>query len=163
MKAGRKGFTLIEVMVAVTILAFAATAAIKLVIMAQNGLYAAQKEREMLEQARVIQIGVRCGKLEKSGTSGDLAWDTAEKEREMMGADFGLLNFGASGDQSASGDAAVKWRELTVRNSKTDEKIVLLLPSAQEKKENKQTVSDDLNTVSGDNKNNSDSNKNNSK
>lgn len=150
MVSKRPAFTLIEVMVAVAILAFTATAAIKLVIMAQNGLSEARKQQALLDEARNIQIGVRTGRENDSGQSGDIAWETAEKKREIMGADFGRLDFDKSGDAEAdAGFGEVTWRELTVRDTKDDAKIVLLMPMDGEARQ-KENTSDDLNTISDD-------------
>ena len=148
MKRRRKAFTLIEVMVAVTILAFTATAAIKLVLMAQNGLEDVKGQRKLLDAARAIQVEVRAGKLDKSGTSGDFSWETADKQREMMDDGFGRLNLDASGD-AGTNLGSLNWRELTVKNARNDQRIVLLLPQEQETQQGN-SASDDLNIVSGD-------------
>jgi prepilin-type N-terminal cleavage/methylation domain-containing protein len=148
MRRRQKAFTLIEVMVAVTILAFTATAAIKLVLMAQNSLEDVKRQRELLDAARAIQVEVRVGKLDKSGTSGDFSWETADKQREMMGDEFGKLNLGVSGD-GGQNLGSLNWRELTVKNSRNDQQIVLLLPQEQ-KEQQGNNASDDLNTVSDD-------------
>lgn len=143
----RRAFTLIEVMVAVVILAFTATAAIRLVIMAQNCLDDVKQERRLLDAARSIQVEVRCGKLDKSGTSGDFSWETAEKQREVMGENFGKLNFDASGDAGPQ-PGPLSWKELTVKDAADNKQIVLLLPSEQ--KQQQDNTSGDLNTVSDD-------------
>lgn len=125
-----RGFTLIEVMVAVAILAFTATAAIKLVILAQNTLRETKQKRLLCDRALEIQTEIRIGKLDPTGMSGDILWETADKEKEMFNADFGKLNF----DRGKSGDLAsenVKWRELTVK-IKDKDKITLCLPAKKE-------------------------------
>lgn len=148
MRSKRRAFTLIEVMVAVVILAFTATAAIKLVMMAQNCLEDVKLERRLLDVARAIQVEVRCGKLDKSGTSGDFSWETADKQREVMGEDFGKLNFDASGDKGPQ-TGPLSWKELTVKDAADGKQIVLLLPPEQERNQQNNT-SGDLNTISDD-------------
>ena len=138
-------------MVAVTVLALAATAAIKLVIMAQNTLSAVKEHEELLNTAQAVEAGVYTHELEDSGTSGDWRWETQDRETEMFGEEFGRLNFekGTSGD---SGEAEkAKWRELTVTN-RNDRKITLFLPSKEQ--EEAGAASDDSaasEAVSGDN------------
>jgi prepilin-type N-terminal cleavage/methylation domain-containing protein len=122
-------FTLIEVMVAVAILAFTATAALRLVILAQDGLIEAKKRQKLLEEACFLQTEIRLGRAEASGGSGDIEWSTAEKKADFFGEDFGRLDFDESGDvKSRTAGEAVAWRELTVRR-KDGSKIVLCLPA----------------------------------
>ncbi len=130
MAKASRGFTLMEIMVAVAILAFTATAAIKLVILAQNTLRETKQKRFLCDTALEIQTEIRIGKRDPSGMSGDLLWETTDKEKEMFNADFGKLNF----DKGRSGDFAsenVKWRELTVK-IKDKDKITLCLPQKKE-------------------------------
>lgn len=97
-----RGFTLIEVMVAVVILAFSATAALKLVLYAENGLSAVREKRDLIQTAVRIETEVRAGKLEKCGTSGDYSWETETQEADFFGEDFGKLNFkDKSGDKGS--------------------------------------------------------------
>ena len=122
-------FTLIEVMVAVAILAFTATAALRLVILAQDGLIEAKKRQKLLEEARLLQTEIRLGRAEVSGESGDIEWSTVEKRADFFGEDFGRLDFDESGDvKNETAGEAVAWRELTVRR-KDGAKIVLCLPA----------------------------------
>lgn len=144
-------FTLIEVMLAVVILAFTATAAIRLVIMAQNTLAAVREKEALLTAAEAVEAGILTKESDLSGTSGDIKWVTADKQTEMMGEDFGRLNFGrASGDASEE-PTDLKWREVTVTDKK-DRKIVLYLPSKEQQEEqDKEAASQDAaETTSGD-------------
>lgn len=127
----RGGFTLIEVMVTVMVLALVTTAALKLVIMAQNTLSAVKDKEDLLNAAQAVEAGISTKELPDSGTSGDLKWETTDKETEMFGEDFGRLNFdkGTSGD---TGEALrVKWRELAVAG-KNNRKITLYIPSKED-------------------------------
>ncbi len=127
-----KGFTLIEVMVAVVILSLTATAALKLVIMAQSALSEAGRRQLLMDSAIDIQTSLRIGEGESSGTSGDISWESVEKHREMLGENFGKLNFdknSASGDNRMdSGSFELKWKEVTVKN-KDGTKITLCIPA----------------------------------
>ena len=117
---------MVEVLVAVVILAFTATAAIKLVVLAQNTLRETRTKQALYDAALEIQTGIRIGDKDLSGMSGDITWETVNKEKKFFGVDFGRLNF----DKGKSGDTeteSIKWRELTV-NIKDKEKLVLYLP-----------------------------------
>ena len=130
----RGGFTLIEVMVTVMVLALMTTAALKLVIMAQNTLSAVKDKESLINAAQAVEAGISTKELSDSGTSGDLKWETADKETEMFGEDFGRLDFdkGTSGD---TGEALrVKWREITVAD-KNNRKITLYIPSKEDAEE----------------------------
>lgn len=113
----RRGFTLIEVMLAVMILAAVGTASLKLVIMAQKTLAETSEREGLLNEAEAVEAGVVVGELGESGTSGDITWTTAAKETEMFGGDFGKLRFGASADQAPDA-GRLSWRELTIRDKK---------------------------------------------
>ncbi|MEG2185242.1 MAG: prepilin-type N-terminal cleavage/methylation domain-containing protein [Cloacibacillus sp.] len=124
-------FTLIEVMVAVAVLALSTTAAIKLVVMAQNTLSAVKEKEALLDTASEIEALVTVKELSDSGTSKDLVWETSDKETEMFGEDFGRLNFGAASGEAQEKPKNLKWRELTVKNNK-ESKITLYMPSKEQ-------------------------------
>ena len=129
-KGAAKAFTMIEVLVAVAILAFSATAALKLVLLAQNSLFETEKMQELLDEAQSLEVGIRLGELSESGMSGDITWDITDKQREIMGEDFGKIVF----DRQAANITIdrIKWKELTVKNKKGGE-ITLFLPQALQK------------------------------
>jgi prepilin-type N-terminal cleavage/methylation domain-containing protein len=142
------GFTLMEVLVAVVILALTGTAALKLALLAQNGLKAAKQKEDFLDEARRIQIAVKTGALPDSGTSGDIKWQTAEKTREMFGENFGRLNFsGDSFDNSESRE--FKWKELTVQSTKNG-KLILAMPTELKSASDDKTTSNDKTSASSD-------------
>ena len=144
-----KGFTLIEVMVAVVILSLTATAALRLVIIAQSALSEAGQRQLLMDSALDIQTSLRIGKGEGSGTSGDISWESVEKHQEMLGENFGKLDFDKntpSGDnRMADGAFELKWKELTVKN-KDGTHITLCLPAevGTSKGIEKSTVSSDV-------------------
>ena len=137
----RGGFTLIEVLVAVAILAAVGAAALKLVLLAQNTLVAVSERERLLDAAREIEIGILTGELDERGTSGDFRWETEERETEMFGEDFGRLDLkgldfdgaGRSGDVSET--IRVRWREITVRDAKDNSLTVCLESEEDEKKD----------------------------
>jgi len=142
------GFTLAEVLIAVVILALTGTAALKLALLAQNGLRAAKQKEDFLDEARRIQIAVKTGALPDSGSSGDIKWESAEKTREMFGEDFGRLNFsGDSFDNSESRE--FKWKELTIQSVKNG-KLVLSMPAELKSASGDKAVSGDKTSASSD-------------
>ena len=134
-----EGFTLIEVMIAVVILATVGTASLKLVILSQDALAEVTERERLLESAREIEIGILTGELDERGTSGDFRWETEDREVEMFGEDFGRLDLeGLNFDGAArSGDVSetirVRWREITVRDSK-DNSLTVYLESEEDGK-----------------------------
>ena len=86
-------FTLIEVMVAVVILALTATAAIRLVILGQMGLGEAKAEAELTEEAKAIRTEIMLGTIQTSGGNGDIIWETNNVSRKMFKDSFGKLAF----------------------------------------------------------------------
>lgn len=137
----RGGFTLIEVLVAVVILATVGTAALRLVVLAQNTLVEVGDRERLLDETREIEIGILTGELDERGESGDFRWETEEKEAEMFGEDFGRLDLngldfdGVELPSAASETVRVRWREITVRDSKGNSLTVYLESEEDEKKD----------------------------
>ena len=137
----RGGFTLIEVLVAVVVLATVCTAALKLVILSQNTLAEVGERERLLDETREIEIGILTGELDERGASGDIRWETEDREVEMFGEDFGRLDLeGLNFDGAArSGDVSetirVRWREITVRDAKDNSLTVYLESEEDEKKD----------------------------
>lgn len=125
----KPAFTLVEVMVAVVILALTATAAIRLVMLGQEGLRGAKAEITLTEEAKAIRTGIMLGTLQTSGSSGDIIWETSEGTKEMFGKDFGRLDL--SGSKQA--DMIVikqdmKWKKIKVNNTREERNIVIYMP-----------------------------------
>lgn len=139
----RIGFTLVEVMVAVMVLASVATAAIKLVILAQNTLAATKDKEELINAAQEIEAGISAEDLNESGSSGDFRWETEEKETEMFGEDFGRLDFDSEAQDDSGEPIEVRWREITVTNAK-NQRLTLYIPSKES------AVNDRARSASGD-------------
>ena len=111
------GFTLIEIMVSVMLLASVAAASLKLVITAQRTLAETAERQKLLNEAEAIETGIFTGSIAGKGTSGDISWVSDIRKNEMFGEDFGKLSFGASADYPP-GKFVIKWREITVTDSK---------------------------------------------
>lgn len=125
----QRAFTIVEVMVAVVILALTATAAIKLVILGQIGLGEAKAEAELTEEAKAIRTGIMLGTIQTSGSNGDIIWETSDGSRKMFKESFGKLDFSDNIQTKASDiKENMRWRELKVINAKKDRNIVIYLP-----------------------------------
>lgn len=125
------GFTLIEVMLAVCILALVATASLKLVVLSQNSLRAAKDQEEFLMSAQKIRAKVLAEETAESGSEEKLSWNTEIKKKEFFGEDFGKLDFGRNA-QMQKADAGFSWRELEITETETDKKMKIVLPNKRE-------------------------------
>ncbi len=77
------GFTLVEIMVAVAILALVSVAALRLAAVSQRTLDEVQIQRRLLDETRALQVIQRGGTLPDSGSSGDLSWNLLQEELEI--------------------------------------------------------------------------------
>lgn len=75
-KIKKKGFTLIEVLMAVLILGLTAVGTMKLAMISQLGLREAKTQHEFLQVVRQTQIALASGKLKDEGESEDVKWKT---------------------------------------------------------------------------------------
>lgn len=85
MRARSRGFTLMEVLVAVAILALAATATLRLVVMSQKSLAEVRIQRELLDLSRSYQTKAIYGTLATSGEEEDLTWEIRPVTQELLG------------------------------------------------------------------------------
>ena len=125
----KRAFALVEVMVAVVILSLTAAAAIKLVMLGQEGLRGAKAEIALTEEAKTVRTGIMLETIETSGRSGDIIWETSEGTREMFGEDFGKLDF--SGPEQTNMiviNEDMRWKEIRVSNTKDERHIVIYMP-----------------------------------
>lgn len=122
------GFTLIEVMLAVAVLSLTATASLKLVVMAQNGLRAAKEQEDFLLAAEKLRAKVMTGEVSENGSEDNLRWKTEQKTKEFFTEDFGKLDFNRKTTELKP-DANFGWRELELENRITNKKIKIVLPS----------------------------------
>jgi prepilin-type N-terminal cleavage/methylation domain-containing protein len=106
-----KGFTLIEVLVAVAILGFVATGSLRLMIIASKSLIVVEETRELLNEARVIQLEFLTDKTKPtSGKKDDYKWDTREGSWPVL-----------------DGNWELKYKELRIE--KQNNEIVLYIPN----------------------------------
>ena len=125
----KRAFTLVEVMVAVVILSLTATAAIRLVMLGQEGLRGAKAEITLTQEAKAIRTGIMLKTIETSGTSGDIIWETSDGTKEMFGENFGRLDF--SGREQTNMiviNEDMRWKEIRVSNTKDERHIVIYMP-----------------------------------
>ena len=122
------GFTLIEVMLAVAVLSLTATASLKLVVMAQNGLRAAKEQEQFLLAAEKLRAKVMTGEVSENGSEDNLSWKTEQRTKEFFTEDFGKLDFNRKTTELKP-DANFSWRELELENKITNKKIKIVLPS----------------------------------
>ena len=125
----KRAFTLVEVMVAVVILALTATAAIKLVILGQEGLRGAKAEIALTEEAKAIRTGIMLKTVQTSGRRGDIIWETSDGTKEMFGDDFGRLDFsGREQPEMTVIKEDMRWKKIRVSNTKDERNIVIYMP-----------------------------------
>jgi prepilin-type N-terminal cleavage/methylation domain-containing protein len=127
-----KGFTMIETLMAVLILALVVTASLTLVALAERTLAGVRERERILGAASVIQLETASNPLAEFGTSGDIEWKIEEKTAEPdIEGDIAAAALDFSGENAAlgwesTGSRTRKWKELTVkRNGKS---VVLFLP-----------------------------------
>jgi|GEM_PF-726072 len=80
----RRGFTLLEVLVAVVILGFAATACFRLMVMSGHTLSEVQVRRELLNKAREMQFSSMYRDFPESGKDSDTLWKTRKIIQPVM-------------------------------------------------------------------------------
>ncbi len=125
----KRAFTLVEVMVAVVILALTATASIKLVMLGQEGLSGARAEIALTEEAKAVRTGIMLKTLQTSGSRNDIIWETSDGVKEMFGDDFGRLDFsGRERSEMIVFKEDMRWKKISVSNIKDGRNIVIYLP-----------------------------------
>ena len=81
----KRGFTLLEVLVAVVILGFAATACFRLMVMSGSTLREVQVQRELLNRTREIQFSSLYEDFPESGKDGEMIWKTRKISQPVFG------------------------------------------------------------------------------
>jgi prepilin-type N-terminal cleavage/methylation domain-containing protein len=137
-----KGFTMIETLIAVLILALVVTASLTLVSLAERTLAGVREREYLLSSASVIQLETAPDQLSVFGTSGDIEWAVEEKTAEPdIEGDIAAAALSFSQEQTARGwespgNRTRKWNVLTVKRN--DKSVVFFLPPPAVK-----TASDD--------------------
>ena len=125
----KRAFALVEVMVAVVILSLTAAAAIKLVMLGQEGLRGAKAEIALTEEAKTVRTGIMLGTVQTSGKRGDIIWETSDGTKEMFGEDFGRLDLSAPEQaEMIVIKEDMRWKKINVSNTKEDRNIVIYMP-----------------------------------
>ena len=106
-----KGFTLVEVLVAVAILGLVAAGSLRLMIISSRTLSEVEETRELLNEARKIQLDFLTNDTKPtSGTEGKYKWDVREDSWPVLGDQW-----------------EIKYKELTVQSENNE--IVLYMPN----------------------------------
>jgi prepilin-type N-terminal cleavage/methylation domain-containing protein len=127
-----KGFTMIETLIAVMILALVVTASLTLVALAERTLAGVREREYLLGAASVIQLETASNPLAVFGTSGDIEWSIEEKTAEPDIEDdiaAAALNFSEENvirSFEPAENRTRKWNELKVKRN--DKSVVLFLP-----------------------------------
>jgi len=80
----RGGFTLLEVLVAVSIMGLAAAGALRLVFLSEKALDEARQERLFTEEVSRLRLDLLYGRVPDNGSSGDLSWETGRVSRPFL-------------------------------------------------------------------------------
>ena len=108
-----KGFTLIEVLIAVAILGLVAVGSLRLMIISTKGLLEVEDTRELLNEARVIQLEFMTDKTKPTtGTTknNNVKWDSKEGSWPVL-----------------DGKWELKYKELRIETKNNE--IVLYMPN----------------------------------
>ena len=106
-----KGFTLLEVLVAVAILGLVAAGSLRLMIISSKSLIEVDETKELLNEARKIQLDFMTNETKSvSGSEGNYKWDVREGTWTVM-----------------DGQWELKYKELTVETG--NKEIVLYMPT----------------------------------
>lgn len=85
-----RGFTLLEVLVAVSIMGLVVVGCIKLTLVAQRTLREVAVQRQLLDHARSLLIQDKRGVLPEQGSQEELSWEIEKKEQLAEEGDFAL-------------------------------------------------------------------------
>ena len=106
-----KGFTLLEVLVAVAILGLVAAGSLRLMIISTKALAEVEETRELLNEARKIQLDFMTDDTKPtSGAEGKYKWDVKESSWPVLGDQW-----------------EISYKELTVESE--NNAIVLYMPN----------------------------------
>lgn len=124
-----KGFTMIEVLVAVLIMGLVATASLKLIALSEHALYTVRQKEILINEASKLQHVLMIDPSRTSGTSGDVSWKAEEKKAplwvtEMIDIDDLTFESDKSDDQFEKME--LRWKELEITRKSTA--LTLFLP-----------------------------------
>ena len=112
MLSKNRGFTLIEVLVAVAILGLVAAGSFRLMIISSKSLIEVEETRELLNEARVIQLEFMTDKTKATSgtTKNGVKWDSKEGSWSVL-----------------DGNWELKYKELRIETE--NHEIVLYMPN----------------------------------
>lgn len=124
-----KGFTMIEVLVAVLIMGLVVTASLKLIALSEHGLYTVRQKEKLIDEAGKLQVILMGDPSQTSGTSNDVSWKIEEKKSPLFAdgtIDIDKLSFESERSDDKFKTMELRWRELEVtRNGMA---LTLFLP-----------------------------------
>lgn len=137
MTRSAKGFTMIEVLIAVLVMGLVVTAALKLVAISEKGLWLVREKEILIDEATKLQISLMADSdqgFQTFGVSGDISWRIEEKKSplwvdEAIDLDNLMLESEkrlSSGDMDSLKNKEQRWRELEV--TRKEQTLTLLLP-----------------------------------
>ena len=107
----KRGFTLLEVLITVTILGLVATGSLRLMMISSKALIEVEETRELLNEARKIQLDFMTNETKPtSGSEGNYRWDVKEGAWPVL-----------------DGRLELKYKELKVETKNNE--IVLYMPN----------------------------------
>jgi prepilin-type N-terminal cleavage/methylation domain-containing protein len=86
----RRGFTLLEVLMAVGIMGLVVVGCLKLTLVAQKTLREVAVQRQLLDHARSLLIQDKRGVLPDRGSEGELSWEIEKKDQQAEQGNFSL-------------------------------------------------------------------------
>ena len=137
MNGASKGFTMIEVLIAVLVMGLVVTASLKLVAISERGLWLVREKEILIDEATKLQIFLMSDSnqaFQAFGISGDISWKIEEKKSplwidETIDLDNLMLESErrlSSGDKDALKNKEQRWRELEV--TRKEQTLTLFLP-----------------------------------
>lgn len=131
-----RGFTLVEVLIAVLVLGLVVTASLKLAALSERGLRQVRIKEDLLDEANRYMIELAIDPANTFGISGDVEWNVEEKSvNEFLDGALILEGLKLFSEQSVSVDVEklkareYRWRELEI--TKKNESIKLFLPYSE--------------------------------
>jgi prepilin-type N-terminal cleavage/methylation domain-containing protein len=132
----KRGFTMMEAMIAVLVLGLVVTASLKLVALSQKGLSAVREQELLIDEATKTQIALTIDPLDSFGISGDLEWNVTEQEESLWIDDRIDINALRIGGEELTQqleqfqEQKLRWRELEVTYQQKS--MIVFLPYSEE-------------------------------
>ena len=99
--SNRKGFTLLEVLVAVAVLGLVAAGALRLSVAATRTLAEVKSYSELMDQVQILETDILIGSRPDNGQSDGLQWESRRYSYPLMGGlwkvDFRQLDVSLNG------------------------------------------------------------------